>query len=201
MQLSARVGHGCKLVFDGPWLTTRDEDFTTHPRFALSRPTSPSTAPSTDNAFIEHYRESIQPVTRLIEHQISRATWCGTSFKVHSPAPDEKINAISATLRRICHAVLQICAISKTIIVSWMKWCDATPIQAPTWCNITSNRWLHLAIATPVACAFIGRNLHWTRSLPHDWQVTMPSALVIDMVLMDLLLIHVVFVIFISSLP
>ncbi len=62
------------FVFDGPGPTTMDEDFTTHPRFAMSRPTSPSTAPSTTNVFIEQYRESIQSATRLIEHQISRAT-------------------------------------------------------------------------------------------------------------------------------
>ncbi len=41
------------FVFNGPGPTTRNEDFTTHPRFGLSRPTPPSTALSTTNVFIE----------------------------------------------------------------------------------------------------------------------------------------------------
>ena len=103
-------------------ILTRDEDVKTHPRFALSRITSPSTAPSTTNAFIEQYTEqSIQPVTRLIEHQIAGATWCGTSFKVHPPATDEKINNISATLRRICLTVLQLYVINRSNINNYCE--------------------------------------------------------------------------------
>jgi hypothetical protein len=176
------------FVFDGPGPTTRGD------------------APSTTNAFIEQYKESLQPVTRLIEHQISRATWCGTNFKVHPPAADERINDISAELRRICPAVLQLSSINRSNINNYRELDEVMrchsrssaylvqyykqPLVAP--CNCPACR---LCLWSPFT---LDKEL--AGSLPHAWQVIMPSVLVYYMLLRDLLSIHIVFVIFISSL-
>ncbi len=53
-----------------------------------------------DNEFVEQCWESIKPVIEVIEKQISRAKWCGTSFQVHYFAPDEQLGDISAEVRK-----------------------------------------------------------------------------------------------------
>jgi hypothetical protein len=48
----------------------------------LPIPISPFTATSITSDFIEQFEESLQLVTRLIEHHISRATWCVATDKL-----------------------------------------------------------------------------------------------------------------------
>jgi len=92
-----------------------------HPMHILPSTPPASKVSLTTNAIIDQYRESIQPMTRLIEQHMNRATWCETSFKVHSPAIYERINDISTEYRRICPAILKLSEINRSNISKYRE--------------------------------------------------------------------------------
>jgi len=161
----------------------RVEDAPANPRNTLPIATPPSTVPSTTDAFIDQYRESIQPVTRLIEQQITRATWCGASFKVHPPAVDERINDISEELRRLCPTVLNLSEINRSNISKYRELDDV--MQCHSRINAYVVQYFKQSLVAPCNCPACRSGI-WSPftldkelagSLPHAWQVVVLTML------------------------